>query len=58
MPTAFHDQYRLDQLEAWDRAEEKGRCSVCGHEADKLLKGVCAECRKLEGSVWKRGWDN
>jgi hypothetical protein len=22
MPTAFHDQYRLDQLEALDRAEE------------------------------------
>jgi hypothetical protein len=33
-----------------------GACSVCGDVVPKTIKGVCGECRQLEGSVWQYEW--
>ena len=32
------------------------KCGVCGEVVAKTTKGVCPDCRQLEGSVWTRGW--
>ena len=32
------------------------RCSVCGDKVGRIIRGICDQCRGLEGSVWRQDW--
>lgn len=33
-----------------------GKCGLCGHVVRQTIRGLCDDCRALEGSVWQYGW--
>ena len=38
------------------RLQHWRKCGICGEIVAKVVKGVCLDCRQLEGSVWTRQW--
>ncbi len=61
-PNAEPVDVYLDQQDLAVRQDEErgpsygGKCSVCGHEVNKTIRGMCGECRKTEGWLWTREW--
>ena len=61
-PNAEPVDVYLDQQDLAVRHDEErgpsygGTCGLCGDVVPRTIRGLCEDCRALEGSVWTREW--